>query len=107
MQSAQNGFQALSSKSIPDYAYGRAGVMVGHHGTKYSLQSTNEYRSIKHEQLHNVIVTFTDDIRHHSKIITERSLPSSPVSIPSLTFGLLHLQYCCLIVLSCLDCHNL
>ena len=24
----------------------------------------------------------------------------------SLTFGLLHLQYCCLIVLSCLDCHN-
>ena len=24
----------------------------------------------------------------------------------SLTFGLLHLQYCCLIVLSCLDCHT-
>ena len=23
----------------------------------------------------------------------------------NLTFGLLHLQYCCLIVLSCLDCH--
>ena len=72
MQSAQNGLQALSSKSILDYAHGRADVMVGHHGTKYSLQSTNEY---KHEQLHNVIVTFTDDIRHDSKIITERSLP--------------------------------